>query len=48
MLRMKAVTMYFILYAPGDQDHLINYLAFNILLKFSSQLAEKLCFRLLC
>lgn len=41
---MKDVAMYFILQASGDQDHQINYLASNILLKeFSSQFAEQVC-----
>ena len=39
---MKDGTLNFIFQASGDRDHLINYLAFNILLKSSSQLAEQL------
>lgn len=35
-------TLNFIFQASGDQDRLINFLAFNILLKSSSQLAEQL------
>lgn len=42
MLGMKDGTQQFIFQASGDQGHLINYLAFNILLKASSQLAEQL------
>lgn len=39
---MKDGTLNFIFQASGDRDHLINYLAFNILLKSSSQPAEQL------
>lgn len=48
MLRMKDVTMYFVLQASGDQDPLISCLAFNNLLKSSSQLAEQPNFCFLC
>lgn len=45
---MKDGTLNFIFQASGDQDHLINFLAFNILLKSSSQLAEQLFPFLFC